>query len=133
MGAMDVCPFIPVQNVTMEECVMCAKEMGERLAVELGVPVYLYGEASNTEHRKTLPQVRSGEYEGLPKKLSDPSMRPDFGLPEFNPSWGATAVGARKFLIAYNVNMLSTKEQAHRMALNIRENGRGENQVKSWE
>jgi len=128
MGAMDVCPFIPVQDATMEDCVECAKEFGERLSVELGVPVYLYGEASSEDHRKTLPQVRAGEYEALPEKLKDPQWQPNFGLPDFIPSWGATAVGARKFLIAYNVNLLATKEQAHRIALNIRENGRGEDQ-----
>lgn len=127
MGAMDVCPFIPVQDVTMEDCVACAKELGERLSIELGVPVYLYGAASSCEDRKSLPDVRAGEYEGLIEKLRDPKWKPDYGLPEFVPNWGATCVGARKFLIAYNVNMLATKEQAHRVALNIRENGRGEN------
>ncbi|XP_005089955.1 formimidoyltransferase-cyclodeaminase [Aplysia californica] len=126
MGAMDVCPFIPVQDVTMEDCIACAKEFGERLCVELGVPVYLYADASTSAHRKTLPQVRAGEYEALPEKLKDPLWRPDYGLTDFIPSWGATAVGARKFLIAYNVNLLATKEQAHRLALNIRENGRGD-------
>lgn len=125
MGALDVCPFIPVQNVTMEDCVECAKEFGDKLAIELGVPVYLYGEAATEDHRKTLPQVRAGEYEGLPEKLIKPEWKPDFGPPDFVPCWGATAVGARKFLIAYNVNLLSTKEQAHRIALNIREQGRG--------
>lgn len=125
MGALDVCPFIPVQNVTMEDCVECAKEFGEKLALEIGVPVYLYGEAASEGHRKTLPQVRAGEYEGLLDKLTKDEWKPDFGPSEFIPTWGATAVGARKFLIAYNVNLLSTKEQAHRIALNIREQGRG--------
>jgi len=128
MGAMDVCPFVPVQDVTMEDCVDCAKELAERMAVELGVPVFLYGEASSTSYRKSLPQVRAGEYEALPEKLKDPQWRPDFGLTDFLPSWGATAVGARRFLIAYNINLLATKEQAHRIALNVRENGRGDDQ-----
>ncbi|BFZ01941.1 hypothetical protein BsWGS_04980 [Bradybaena similaris] len=128
MGALDVCPFIPVQDVTMEDCIKCAKEFGERLATELEVPVFLYGAASNVDYRKTLPQVRAGEYEGLQEKLKDPKWKPDYGLPEFVPSWGATATGARKFLIAYNINLLATKEQAHRIALNIRENGRGDGQ-----
>ncbi|XP_064613955.1 formimidoyltransferase-cyclodeaminase-like [Liolophura sinensis] len=125
MGALDVCPFIPVQNVTMEDCVECAREFAERLATELGVPVFLYGEASNQEHRKTLPQVRQGEYEGLTERIVQEEWKPDFGPSEFIPCWGATAVGARKFLIAYNINVLGTKEQAHRIALNIREQGRG--------
>ncbi|XP_062616519.1 formimidoyltransferase-cyclodeaminase-like isoform X2 [Saccostrea cucullata] len=128
MGALDVCPFIPVQNVTMEECVECAKEFGEKLALELGVPVYLYAEATENPDRKSLPYIRQGEYEGLPEKLSQPDWKPDFGSPEFVPNWGATVTGARNFLIAYNINVLSTKEQAHRIALNIREQGRGKEQ-----
>ncbi|KAK2164306.1 hypothetical protein LSH36_66g07035 [Paralvinella palmiformis] len=133
LGAMDVCPFIPVKNVTMEDCVECAKEFAERLAVELGIPVYLYGEAAAEDYRRTVPQIRSGEYEGLSEKLAKPEWKPDFGAPDFVASWGATIVGARKFLIAYNINMLSTKEQAHRVALNIREQGRGENEDCIWE
>ncbi|XP_052803655.1 formimidoyltransferase-cyclodeaminase-like [Mya arenaria] len=128
MGALDVCPFIPVQNVTMEECVECAKEFGDKLSIELGVPVYLYGEAATEPHRKTLPQIRAGEFEGIPEKIQKPEWKPDFGPAEFVPSWGATATGARKFLIAYNINILGTKEQAHRIALNIREQGRGQEQ-----
>ncbi|KAK3587974.1 hypothetical protein CHS0354_014491 [Potamilus streckersoni] len=126
MGAMDVCPFIPVQDVTMEDCVECAKDLAERLAIELGVPVYLYGEASQNDSRKTLPQIRAGEYEGLVEKLGKPEWKPDYGPTDFIPSWGATAVGSRKYIIAYNVNVLSTKEQAHRIALNVREQGRGD-------
>ncbi|XP_048754244.1 formimidoyltransferase-cyclodeaminase-like isoform X3 [Ostrea edulis] len=128
MGALDVCPFIPVQNVTMEECVECAKEFGEKLAIELGVPVYLYAEATENPNRKSLPFIRQGEYEGLPEKLSQPEWKPDFGSPEFVSNWGATVTGARNFLIAYNINLLATKEQAHRIALNIREQGRGKEQ-----
>lgn len=123
MGAMDVCPFIPVQNATMEDCVEIATDFAERLAMELGVSVYLYGEAAVEEKRRALPTVRAGEYEGLREKLQDPDWKPDFGPTELNASWGATAVGARKFLIAYNVNLLGTKEQAHHIALNIRESG----------
>ncbi|CAH1788120.1 unnamed protein product [Owenia fusiformis] len=128
MGALDVCPFIPVKNVTMEDCVKCAKIFGSMLAEDLGVPVYLYGEAASKDERKLLPNVRAGEYEALQEKLTKPEWAPDFGPSEFIPNWGATATGARKFLIAYNVNVLSTKEQAHRIALNIRENGRGADQ-----
>jgi len=125
MGAMDVCPFVPVANVTMEECVECAKEFGKRAAEEIGIPLYLYEEASTVEYRKKLPQIREGEYEGLADKIVKPEWKPDFGPAKFVPEWGATATGARFFLIAYNVNVLGTKEQAHRIALNIREAGRG--------
>lgn len=128
MGAMDVCPFIPVSNVTMEECVQCAKEFGRRLAEELDVPVYLYEYASERDYRKTLPQIRAGEYEGLAEKIAKPEWYPDFGPAKFVPEWGATVTGARFFLIAYNVNILGTNNQAHRIALNIREAGRGPNE-----
>lgn len=129
LGALDVCPFIPVQGVEMEECIYCARKFGEKLAAELGVPVYLYGYACHQDYRKTVSQIRSGEYEGLYDKIGQIEWRPDFGPAEFVPSWGATMSGARKFLIAYNVNMLSTKEQAQRIALNLREQGRGKDQV----
>ncbi|KAL5007894.1 hypothetical protein ScPMuIL_016700, partial [Solemya velum] len=128
LGAMDVCPFIPVQNVTMEDCVKIAKEFAEKLAVELSIAVYLYGEASEKQYRKSVPQIRAGEYEGLAEKIVKPEWKPDFGLAKFIPTWGASMVGARKFLIAYNINLLATKEQAHRIALNIREQGRGQDQ-----
>ncbi|XP_037829894.1 formimidoyltransferase-cyclodeaminase [Kryptolebias marmoratus] len=127
-GALDVCPFIPVQNVSMDDCVHCANEFGRRLAEMLHVPVFLYGEAARTETRRTLPSVRAGEYEALPDKLKRPEWAPDFGPAHFVPSWGATVTGSRKFLIAYNVNLISTKEQAHRIALDIREQGRGKDQ-----
>ncbi|KAM8933984.1 formimidoyltransferase-cyclodeaminase [Pelodytes ibericus] len=129
MGALDVCPFIPVRNMTMEECVTCANRFAERLAEELHVPVYLYGEAARSESRRSLPAVRAGEYEALPTKFQSPEWAPDFGKPVFVPSWGATASGARKFLLAYNINLLTTKELAHRIALNIREAGRGKEQL----
>ncbi|XP_063322602.1 formimidoyltransferase-cyclodeaminase [Pelmatolapia mariae] len=127
-GAMDVCPFIPVQNVSMDDCVQCANVFGQKLAEMLHVPVYLYGEAARTETRRSLPSVRTGEYEALPEKLKREEWAPDFGPADFVPSWGATVTGARKFLIAYNVNLISTKEQAHRIALDIREQGRGKDQ-----
>ncbi|XP_009581929.1 PREDICTED: formimidoyltransferase-cyclodeaminase [Fulmarus glacialis] len=128
MGALDVCPFVPVMNVSMEECVTCAHVFGQRLAAELGVPVYLYGEAAREESRKALPAIRAGEYEALPEKLAKPEWAPDFGPATFVPRWGATVTGARTFLIAYNVNLLCTKELAHRIALNIREQGRSADQ-----
>ena len=124
LGALDVCPFIPVQGVEMEECIYCARNFSERLANELHVPVYLYGYASVQPHRITVPQIRSGEYEGLEDKLKQSEWQPDYGPSKFVASWGATIAGARKFLIAYNVNLISTKEQAHKIALNIREQGR---------
>ncbi|XP_024415802.2 formimidoyltransferase-cyclodeaminase [Desmodus rotundus] len=128
MGALDVCPFIPVRGVGMAECVLCAQAFGQQLAEELSVPVYLYGEAAQVASRRTLPAIRAGEYEALPEKLKQAEWAPDFGPSTFVPSWGATATGARKFLLAFNINLLSTKEQAHRIALNLREQGRGKDQ-----
>ncbi|XP_050772495.1 formimidoyltransferase-cyclodeaminase isoform X2 [Gopherus flavomarginatus] len=128
MGALDVCPFIPVRNVTMEECIRCANLFGQQLSVELGVPVYLYGEAARKESRKSLPAIRAGEYEALLEKLTKAEWVPDFGSASFVPRWGATVTGARTFLIAYNINLLCTKELAHRIALNIREQGRAKDQ-----
>ncbi len=126
MGALDVCPFVPVANVTMEECVECAKKFAERAASELGIPLYLYEHAASKDYRTSLPQIRHGEYEGLAKKIVKPEWKPDYGPAEFIPEWGATATGARFFLIAYNINILGTSNQAHRIALNIREAGRGD-------
>jgi len=127
-GAMDVCPFIPVRGVTMADCVAIAKTFARRAAEELQVPFYLYEEAAEHDYRRKLSDVRKGEYEGLAEKLRDPKWKPDFGPDTFVPSWGATATGARTFLIAYNVNILGTSNQAHRIALNLREAGRGEGQ-----
>ena len=128
MGALDVCPFVPVANVTMEECVECSKEFARRASEELNIPFYLYEEASNIGYRKHLPDIRSGEYEALPKRIVQPEWKPDFGPAEFIPEWGATVTGARFFLIAYNINILGTAQQSHRIALNLREAGRGEDQ-----
>ncbi len=124
MGAMDVCPFIPVADVTMEECVDISKEFGRRAADELGIPIYLYEESAILEYRKKLPQIREGQYEGIKDRITTKEWKPDFGPAEFIPEWGATVTGARFFLIAYNVNLLSTPNQAHRIALNLREAGR---------
>uniref|UniRef100_A0A803TIF3 Formimidoyltransferase-cyclodeaminase n=1 Tax=Anolis carolinensis TaxID=28377 RepID=A0A803TIF3_ANOCA len=128
MGALDVCPFVPVKNVTMEECIHCANLFGKRLADELSVPVYLYGKAARKESRRSLPAIRAGEYEALAEKLQKVEWTPDFGPTSFVPRWGATVTGARTFLIAYNINLLCTKELAHRIALNIREQGRAKDQ-----
>lgn len=126
LGATDVVPFVPLEGVTMEDCVAIAKELGERVGRELKIPVYLYEEAATTPERKSLSYVRKGEYEALPDKLKE--LKPDFGPDEYNEDiarTGATIIGAREFLIAYNVN-LNTKDKklANEIALNIRENGR---------
>ncbi len=128
MGAMDVCPFIPVANISMAECVEIAETFARRAAEALQVPIYLYEEAARQDYRKKLPQIREGEYEGLAQKLKDTRWKPDFGPTEYVPRWGATVTGARSFLIAYNVNILGTSNQAHRIALNLREAGRGPEQ-----
>lgn len=125
IGALDVCPFIPVANVTMEECVQMARDFGRRAAEELGVPVFMYEQAARHDYRRKLQDVRQGEYEGLAQRLKDPRWQPDFGPSELVPSWGATVAGARFFLVAYNINILGTSNQAHRIALNLREAGRG--------
>lgn len=125
LGALDVCPFIPVAGVTMDDCVAAAREFAHQAADRLGIPLFLYEEAAAQSHRKTLPQIREGEYEGLAERLKKPEWQPDFGPAEFIPEWGATVTGARFFLIAYNVNILGTSNQAHRIALNLREAGRG--------
>ena len=125
MGATDVCPFVPVTGVTMEDCAELARALGKRVGEELGIPVYLYEEAASSPERRNLANVRSGEYEGLAEKLKDPEWKPDFGPAEFNPKTGATAIGAREFLIAYNIN-LNTRERAsaREIAFTIREKGR---------
>ena len=125
MGATDVCPFVPVSGVTMDECVQIANDVARRIAEELHIPCFLYEEAAKKPERKNLATVRAGEYEGLSQKLKDPEWAPDYGEPVFNPKSGATAVGAREFLIAYNIN-LNTRDKkiAQDIALDIRERGR---------
>jgi glutamate formiminotransferase / formiminotetrahydrofolate cyclodeaminase len=124
LGAVDVVPFIPVSGVTMEECVELSRQFGQRVGEELGVPVYLYEEAQPRPERRELRQIRSGEYEGLKDRITTEEWKPDFGPAEFKPRVGATVTGARFFLVAYNVNILGTNNQAHRLALNVREQGR---------
>ncbi len=124
-GATDVLPFVPVAGVTMEECAIYARETGKRIGEELGIPVYLYEHAASTPERQNLATVRAGEYEGLAKKLSDPAWAPDFGPAEFNARSGAIAVGAREFLIAYNINLNTTdRRYANEIAYELRERGR---------
>ena len=125
IGATDVCPFVPVSGLTMEDCVRLAQQLGARVAGELGIPVYLYEAAARRPERRNLATVRSGEYEGLAEKLKDPAWAPDYGKPVFNPKAGATVIGAREFLIAYNIN-LNTRDRrlANEIALTLRESGR---------
>ncbi|MBM3310982.1 MAG: glutamate formimidoyltransferase [Candidatus Aminicenantes bacterium] len=125
IGATDVCPFIPLSGVTMEDCVSLARGLGRRVADELGIPIFLYEEAATSPARRNLAAIRQGEYEGLAEKLKDPDWKPDFGEPVLNPRAGATVIGAREFLIAYNIN-LDTRDRklASEIALNIRESGR---------
>ncbi|KAI3387485.1 hypothetical protein SNEBB_003061 [Seison nebaliae] len=126
MGAIDVCPFIPLSNVTMVDCIELSKRFGKKLSEELNVSVFLYEESQPKEYRKSLAKIRQGEYEGMKEKIKEDKWKPDFNGESFNEKWGATAIGAREFLIAYNVNILSTKEEAHRIALNLRETGRND-------
>ncbi len=125
MGATDVCPFVPVSGVTMQDCVEIAKKVGKRIGDELGIPVYLYEEAASIPERKNLADIRKGEYEALEEKLKKPEWKPDFGPSKFNPKAGATAVGARNFLIAYNIDINSRDPKfAKEIGLEIREQGR---------
>ncbi|MBU1699232.1 MAG: glutamate formimidoyltransferase [Candidatus Eisenbacteria bacterium] len=124
-GATDVCPFVPVSGMTMDECVELAKRLGERVGRELGIPVYLYEHAATRPDRQSLADIRQGEYEALPEKHKDPGFKPDYGPAAFNKKSGVTAIGARQFLVAYNVNLNTRdKKLAHEIALNIREGGR---------
>jgi glutamate formiminotransferase / formiminotetrahydrofolate cyclodeaminase len=124
-GATDVCPFVPISGITMEETVKYAHKLAERVGNELGIPVYCYENAAFTKERRNLAYCRSGEYEGLPKKLSDPAGKPDFGPATFLPRTGAIAIGARDFLVAYNVNLNTTStRRANAIAFDIREKGR---------
>ena len=125
MGATDVLPFVPVAGVTMDDCVQISRQVGRRIGEELGIPIYLYESAATRPERTNLAKVRAGEYEGLPEKLKDPNWQPDFGPAQFNARSGATAVGAREFLIAYNVNLnCSDRAYANEIANELRERGR---------
>jgi glutamate formiminotransferase/formiminotetrahydrofolate cyclodeaminase len=125
MGSTDVCPFIPVSNITMDECIEIARKTGKRIGNELGIPVYLYEKAANNEERANLANVRAGEYEGFKEKIKEPNWKPDYGTTKFNEKSGATAVGAREFLIAYNINLnTNDRTYANEIAYEIRERGR---------
>jgi glutamate formiminotransferase/formiminotetrahydrofolate cyclodeaminase len=125
IGAVDVVPFVPVSDVTMDDCAELARRLGKRVGEELGIPVYLYEFAASAPHRRNLADIREGEYEGLAQKIVHKDWLPDFGPPNFNPRCGATVIGARKFLVAYNVNLNTMdKRLATRVAFDVRERGR---------
>ncbi|HXY60687.1 MAG TPA: glutamate formimidoyltransferase [Chthoniobacterales bacterium] len=124
MGATDVCPFIPVSNVSWEEAIECANKLGKRVGQELGIPVYLYEKAAKDKSRSNLAVIRGGEYEGFAEKIKKPEWKPDFGPAKIGTA-GATVIGAREFLVAYNAN-LNTKSvrRANSVAFDVREQGR---------
>ena len=125
MGATDVCPLIPIAGITMEETVEYAKKLGKRVGEELNIPVYLYESAAQKEDRKNLATIRAGEYEGFSDKIKEANWAPDFGKAIFNEKSGATVIGARDFLVAYNVNLNTTStRRANSVAFDLRENGR---------
>jgi glutamate formiminotransferase/formiminotetrahydrofolate cyclodeaminase len=125
MGATDVCPLIPVSNISMEEVVQWAHKLGARAGKALDIPFYMYESAATKPAWKNLATVRSGEYEALPKKMADPEWKPDYGPAQFNAKAGATAIGARDFLVAYNVNLNTTSvRRANSVAFDVREKGR---------
>src|SRR4026208_1183247 len=125
MGATDACPFIPVSNVSWEEAIACANRLAKRVGDELKIPVYLYEKAAKNESRSNLSVIRAGEYEGFFEKIRQPAWKPDFGPDIFNEKSGATVIGVRDFLVAYNVN-LNTKSvrRANAVAFDVREQGR---------
>ncbi len=125
MGATDVCPLIPIAGITMEETAEWAHKLGEMAGRELDIPFYMYESAATRPERRNLAVVRAGEYEGLPEKLQNAEWKPDYGAAKFNPKAGATAIGARDFLIAYNVNLNTTSvRRANSVAFDVREKGR---------
>jgi glutamate formiminotransferase/formiminotetrahydrofolate cyclodeaminase len=127
MGATDVCPFVPVSGITMNETISVAHKVAERIGNELDIPVYCYENAARKPERRNLANCRSGEYEGLRKKLTDSEWKPDYGPSVFNERAGATAVGARDFLVAFNVNLNTTStRRANAIAFDVREKGRPE-------
>lgn len=129
MGATDVCPFVPVSGITTEECIELSKEVAKRVGDELGIPVYLYEKSAQKPERENLAKIRQGEYEALEEKLKKPEWKPDFGISKFNAKAGATVIGVREFLIAYNIN-LNTREgkYATDIAFELREKGRSARQ-----
>ncbi len=126
LGAVDVVPFVPVKEATMADCVRLARSVGEEIASRFGVPIYFYEEAATAEHRRNLADIRRGEFEGLARKMKDPLWAPDFGPAEPHSSAGASVVGAREFLIAFNVNLGTPDvEIAERIARAVRHSSGG--------
>jgi len=124
MGATDVCPFVPVSGIDMAECAQLAQQLGERVGSELGIPIYLYESAASRPERQNLAEVRAGEYEGLASRPGNPDWTPDYGPDTFNAKSGATAIGARPFLIAYNINLNTRNtKKAMKIAALVREKG----------
>ncbi|MCK4689276.1 MAG: glutamate formimidoyltransferase, partial [Candidatus Marinimicrobia bacterium] len=125
LGATDVCPLVPISGISEEGCIELSHELAKRVAEELKIPIYLYEKSAQSPDRENLANIRSGEYEGLAEKLKDPHWAPDYGGAVFNAKSGATVIGVREFLIAYNVNLnTSDRKSAHDIALTIREKGR---------
>lgn len=125
LGATDVCPLVPLSGITPEELVPYSLALAKRVGEELGIPVYLYERSASAAFRTSLASIRQGEYEGLVRRLGDPRWKPDFGPDLFNPRTGATVIGVRDFLVAYNVNLdTADRETAREIALDIRERGR---------
>jgi glutamate formiminotransferase len=132
LGAVDVVPFVPIRGASPADCVALAKELGARIAERFSLPVYLYEDAAASEERRNLATIRKGEFEGLGKKMADPAWKPDFGPAGPHPSAGATVVGARTFLVAYNINLgTQDKAIADRIAKSIRHIGGGYRYVKA--
>jgi len=126
MGAIDVIPFVPLTNATMEDCIQASAEVGERVGRELSLPVYLYANSAKSEDRKKLPTIRKGEFEGFDEKMKDPRWTPDFGPNCKHPSAGVVAIGAREFLVAFNIYLDTINEAvAQQIAQGIRESGGG--------
>ena len=125
MGATDVCPFVPVSGVTIEECIELSKEVAKRVGEELKIPIYLYEKSAQKPERENLAVIRKGEYEALDEKLKKPEWKPDYGPSDFNAESGATVIGVREFLIAYNIS-LNSREKLHAVdiAYELREKGR---------
>jgi len=132
MGATDVIPLVPVMNITMEECVELSKKLGKRIGEDLGIPVFLYEKSATAPHRENLSEIRKGEFEGFFEKIKDPLWKPDFGPDQVHPTAGVTAVGAREYLIAFNVNLGTNRiEIAEKIARAVRHISGGYRYVKA--
>ena len=132
MGAVDVIPLVPIRDVGMEECVRLARSLGETIAARHGMPVYLYEEAATADHRRDLAAIRKGEFEGFAAKVRDPLWKPDFGPARVHPTAGCVAIGAREFLIAFNINLTTADlEVARRVAKAVRHSSGGLRYVKA--